>query len=85
MTKVILTSLSIFLVETILHSLIIIISLVMDQESDLDERILYGLGYFKLKLIFYLLPYLICHTYFLRNKRFGNLWTHGLIQVALFL
>lgn len=77
-------SLLLFTLETIFHGSIIIIYSMTGNESYPYDPAMYGMGYVKLKLIFFLLPYLIAHTYLMRNKKIRKGIVLGLFQVGLF-
>lgn len=85
MKEYITISLLLFALETLFHTSIIIISIVTWNQSYPSDFALFGWGYIKLKLIFFLLPYLIAHTYLIKNKNCRDGLTFGLFQVALFV
>jgi hypothetical protein len=81
MKKIIITSILLFTLETLLHTLIIAIFIKNEQKNDIG---LFGGGYIKLKIIFYLLPYLIAHTHFIRNRKY-DFFKFGIFQALLFV
>ena len=81
MKKLILTSLLIFVFETVLHTLII----ALWPKKLIYDPVLYGGAYLKMKVLFYLLSYIIAHTYLLQRKKHKNRLIFGLVQVCLFV